>query len=70
MSDFSKGAVRLASFATSARDFLYPYPTLCPSYASKCREHLLSRTIAFPVGVSVCIVKYHKEISFILYLHS
>ncbi|XP_052240402.1 spermatogenesis-associated protein 6-like isoform X8 [Dreissena polymorpha] len=50
-SDYSDGAVRLASFSTSAREFLFPYPSLCPSYTSSCREVLLSRTIAFP-GIS------------------
>ncbi|XP_045157510.2 spermatogenesis-associated protein 6-like isoform X10 [Mercenaria mercenaria] len=50
-SDYSDGAIRLASYSTSARDFLFPYPSLCPSYTSACREILLSRTIAWP-GIS------------------
>ncbi|XP_060605914.1 spermatogenesis-associated protein 6-like isoform X8 [Ruditapes philippinarum] len=50
-SDYSDGAVRLASYSTSAREFLFPYPSLCPSYTSACREILLSRTIAWP-GIS------------------
>ncbi|XP_052777263.1 spermatogenesis associated 6-like protein isoform X8 [Mya arenaria] len=50
-SDYSNGAIRLASFSTSAREFLFPYPSLCPSYTSDSREILLSRTIAWP-GIS------------------
>ncbi|KAK3607373.1 hypothetical protein CHS0354_035712 [Potamilus streckersoni] len=49
--DYSDGAIRLASFSTDARDFLYPYPTLAPSYAPTEREILMSRTVAFP-GIS------------------
>ncbi|GFR77131.1 spermatogenesis-associated protein 6-like [Elysia marginata] len=51
LSEYSDGAVRLASFSTNARDFLYPYPTLAPSYSAHEREVLLCRTIAFP-GIS------------------
>ncbi|GFN97281.1 spermatogenesis-associated protein 6-like [Plakobranchus ocellatus] len=51
LSEYSDGAVRLASFSTNARDFLYPYPTLAPSYSAHEREILLCRTIAFP-GIS------------------
>ena len=50
-SDYSDGAVRLASFSTSAREFLFPYPSLSPSYSSASREALLSRTIAWPVSL-------------------
>ncbi|KAJ8306144.1 hypothetical protein KUTeg_016689 [Tegillarca granosa] len=42
------GAVRLASYSTNARDFLFPYPTLAPVYCSPGREILLGRTINFP----------------------
>ena len=52
MSDFGTGAIRLASFAVNARDFLYPYPSLCPSYVSGSREMLFTRTIAFPVSIA------------------
>ena len=40
LSEYADGAVRLASFSTNARDFLFPYPC----------ELLLSRTVAFPVS--------------------
>lgn len=42
------GATRLASYSSNARDFLFPYPTLAPAYASNTRELLLARTIDFP----------------------
>ncbi|XP_059142915.1 spermatogenesis associated 6-like protein [Physella acuta] len=48
LSEYTDGAVRLASFSTNARDFLYPYPTLAPSYSAHEREILMCRTIAFP----------------------
>ncbi|CAL1536549.1 unnamed protein product [Lymnaea stagnalis] len=51
LSEYTDGAVRLASFSTNARDFLYPYPTLAPSYSAHEREILMCRTIAFP-GIS------------------
>ncbi|XP_071118998.1 spermatogenesis-associated protein 6-like isoform X1 [Haliotis cracherodii] len=51
LSEYTDGAVRLATFSTNARDFLYPYPSLAPSYSSADREILMSRTIAFP-GIS------------------
>ncbi|KAH9495191.1 spermatogenesis associated 6-like protein [Bulinus truncatus] len=51
LSEYTDGAVRLASYSTNARDFLYPYPTLAPSYSAHEREVLLCRTIAFP-GIS------------------
>ena len=57
-SDYSDGAVRLASFSTSAREFLFPYPSLCPSYVSDSRETLLSRTIAWPVGANHTLVLF------------
>lgn len=44
--------VRLASFTTTARDFLYPYPSRYPSYVSEYREMLLPRTYAFPDVIS------------------
>lgn len=50
LSEYTDGAVRLASFSTNARDFLYPYPTLAPSYSAHEREILMCRTIAFPVN--------------------
>ncbi|XP_012943186.1 spermatogenesis-associated protein 6 [Aplysia californica] len=51
LSEYTDGAVRLASYSTNARDFLYPYPTLAPSYSAHDREVLMCRTIAFP-GIS------------------
>jgi hypothetical protein len=51
LSEYTDGAVRLASYSTNARDFLYPYPTLAPAYSSHEREILMCRTIAFP-GIS------------------
>nr|KAG5694197.1 hypothetical protein BaRGS_027173 [Batillaria attramentaria] len=51
LSEYTDGAIRLASFSTNARDFLYPYPSLAPTYSSTDREILLSRTVAFP-GIS------------------
>lgn len=51
LSEYTDGAVRLASFSTNARDFCYPYPSLAPTYSSTDRELLLSRTVAFP-GIS------------------
>ncbi|BFY99959.1 hypothetical protein BsWGS_02999 [Bradybaena similaris] len=51
LSEYTDGAVRLASYSTNARDFLYPYPCLAPSYSSHDREILMCRTIAFP-GIS------------------
>ncbi|XP_067678353.1 spermatogenesis-associated protein 6-like isoform X1 [Haliotis asinina] len=51
LSEYTDGAVRLATFSTNARDFLYPYPSLAPIYSSADREILMSRTIAFP-GIS------------------
>ncbi|XP_033738394.1 spermatogenesis-associated protein 6-like isoform X2 [Pecten maximus] len=42
------GATRLASYSSNARDFLFPYPTLAPAYASNTRELLLARTLDFP----------------------
>ncbi|XP_064606600.1 spermatogenesis-associated protein 6-like isoform X2 [Liolophura sinensis] len=51
LSEFSVGGIRLASFATDTQDFLYPYPTLAPSYAPAEREILLNRTVNFP-GIS------------------
>ncbi|KAK3090051.1 hypothetical protein FSP39_008825 [Pinctada imbricata] len=45
------GANRLASYSCNARDFLFPYPSLAPCYASTAREILLERTIDFP-GIS------------------
>ena len=52
LSEYSDGAVRLASYSTNARDFLYPYPTLAPSYSAHDREVLMCRTVAFPVSFS------------------
>uniref|UniRef100_A0A2C9JHG1 Spermatogenesis-associated protein 6 N-terminal domain-containing protein n=1 Tax=Biomphalaria glabrata TaxID=6526 RepID=A0A2C9JHG1_BIOGL len=51
LSEYTDGAIRLASYSTNARDFLYPYPTLAPSYSAHEREILMCRTIAFP-GIS------------------
>jgi len=51
LSEYSDGACRLASYSTNVRDFLYPYPTLAPSYSSHDREVLMCRTVAFP-GIS------------------
>ncbi|KAL5015816.1 hypothetical protein ScPMuIL_005405 [Solemya velum] len=48
LSDISSGATRLATFSTNAREFLYPYPTMAPSYTSAEREVLLCRTVSFP----------------------
>lgn len=51
LSEYSDGACRLASYSTNCRDFLYPYPTLAPSYSAHDREVLMCRTVAFP-GIS------------------
>ena len=48
LSEFG-GANRLASYSSSARDFLYPAPSLAPCYASGARELLFHRSIDFPV---------------------
>ncbi|XP_062572659.1 spermatogenesis-associated protein 6-like isoform X1 [Saccostrea cucullata] len=50
LSEFG-GANRLASYSSSARDFLYPAPSLSPCYASGAREILFHRSIDFP-GIS------------------
>ncbi|XP_078318610.1 spermatogenesis-associated protein 6-like isoform X3 [Crassostrea virginica] len=50
LSEFG-GANRLASYSSSARDFLYPAPSLAPCYASGARELLFHRSIDFP-GIS------------------
>nr|XP_034315103.1 spermatogenesis-associated protein 6 isoform X6 [Crassostrea gigas] len=50
LSEFG-GANRLASYSSSARDFLYPAPSLAPCYASGAREILFHRSIDFP-GIS------------------
>ncbi|XP_048760715.1 spermatogenesis-associated protein 6-like isoform X3 [Ostrea edulis] len=47
LSEFG-GANRLASYSSSARDFLYPAPSLSPCYASGARELLFHRSIDFP----------------------
>ncbi|XP_021373427.1 spermatogenesis-associated protein 6-like isoform X3 [Mizuhopecten yessoensis] len=46
--DDCDGAIRLASYSSNARDFLFPYPSLAPAYASNTRELLLARTMDFP----------------------
>lgn len=51
LSEYCSGAVRLASYSCNAKDFLFPYPSLAPSYVSTSREILLNRTIDFP-GIS------------------
>lgn len=51
MSEYCEGAVRLASYSCNAKDFLFPYPSLAPCYASTAKEILLNRTIDFP-GIS------------------
>lgn len=51
LSEYCSGAVRLASYSCNAKDFLFPYPSLAPCYASTSREILLNRTIDFP-GIS------------------
>lgn len=53
------GAVRLASYSSKARDFLFPYPTLAPVYCSPGREVLLGRTINFPVSISLILLYLH-----------
>ena len=42
----------LAWYESSARDFLYPYPSYSLSYGTHDRELLLERTLAFPVRSS------------------
>jgi len=42
----------LAWYESSARDFLYPYPSYSLSYGTHDRELLLERTLAFPVRFS------------------
>ncbi|CAC5399163.1 SPATA6 [Mytilus coruscus] len=51
LSEYCDGAVRLGSYSCNAKDFLFPYPSLAPCYASTAREILLNRTIDFP-GIS------------------
>jgi len=43
----------LAWYESSARYFLYPYPTYTSSYGTHDRELLLERTLAFPVRLSL-----------------
>lgn len=62
ISDYSDGAIRLASFSTSAREFLFPYPSLCPSYTSASREILLCRTIAWPVSKQKMAIQVNFEV--------
>lgn len=50
LSEYCSGAIRLASYSCNAKDFLFPYPSLAPCYASTAREVLLNRTIDFPVS--------------------
>ncbi|XP_076439943.1 uncharacterized protein LOC143279715 [Babylonia areolata] len=51
LSEYRDGAVRLASYSAFARDFLFPFPSLAPTYSSTDRELLLTRSVAFP-GIS------------------
>jgi len=48
----------LAWYESSARDFLYPYPSYSSSYGTHGRELLLERTLAFPV-CSFCLSYLH-----------
>lgn len=48
---FYDGVVKLASFSTNAREFLFPYPSLSPSYSSASKEVVLFRSYAWQ-GVS------------------
>ena len=50
LSEYCDGAVRLASYSTNARDFLFPILSLAPKYTSTDREILFCRTVAFPVS--------------------
>ncbi|KAL8582166.1 hypothetical protein ACOMHN_004085 [Nucella lapillus] len=51
LSEYTSGAICLASYSGCARDFLFPYPSLAPTYSSTDRELLLTRSVAFP-GIS------------------
>jgi len=42
----------LAWYESSARNFLYPYPSYTSSYGTDDRELLMERTLSFPVCLS------------------
>ena len=52
LSDIFAGGRLLASYETSASDFLYPYqyPTCSPVYGSSDRDVIMDRTVDFPVS--------------------
>ncbi|XP_050402486.1 uncharacterized protein LOC126818890 isoform X2 [Patella vulgata] len=51
MSEYSDGAVHLATYTNNVRDFLYPFETYRPTVHSRDRDIFLERTVAFP-GIS------------------
>ena len=59
MREYGEGAIRLASYCSNAREFLFPYPQLAPAYASNSRELLMSRTLDFPVCTYLKTLKYY-----------
>jgi len=55
----------LAWYESSARDFLYPYPSYSTSYRTHDRELLLERTLAFPVCLSSLLQLHDYKCSLI-----
>ncbi|ESP00453.1 hypothetical protein LOTGIDRAFT_157663 [Lottia gigantea] len=51
LSEYSDGAVHLATYTNNVRDFLYPYETNKTTFVSRDRDIFLERTVAFP-GIS------------------
>lgn len=51
LSDLYEDGRLLAWYESSARNFLYPYPSYSPSYGTHDREVLMDRTMSFP-GIS------------------
>ena len=52
LNDYGSVGRLLATYDENARDFLYPVPTLTPTYGSMEREILMERTIDFPVSIN------------------
>ncbi|XP_013398524.1 spermatogenesis-associated protein 6 [Lingula anatina] len=51
LTDLEQGGTLLASYENNTRDFLYPSPSLAPTYGTQDREVLMERTLEFP-GIS------------------
>ena len=50
LSDVYEGGKLLASYESSGRDFLYPYPSYTPTYGTQDRDILMERSLDFPVS--------------------